>query len=58
MRNKEQRGDLSVQAIAGTHVVVLLGMDLPEQKCFRYGAGRPEWWTGEQFADSAFWIHA
>jgi phosphatidylserine/phosphatidylglycerophosphate/cardiolipin synthase-like enzyme len=32
MRNKEQKGDLSVQAIAGTHVV-LLGMDLPEQKC-------------------------
>jgi hypothetical protein len=26
MRNKKQRGDLSVQAIAGTHVV-LLGMD-------------------------------
>ena len=32
MRNKEKKGDLSVQAIAGTHVV-LLGMDLPELKC-------------------------
>jgi phosphatidylserine/phosphatidylglycerophosphate/cardiolipin synthase-like enzyme len=32
MRNKEQKGDLITQAIAGTHVV-LLGMDLPEQKC-------------------------
>jgi phosphatidylserine/phosphatidylglycerophosphate/cardiolipin synthase-like enzyme len=32
MRNKEQKGDLSVQAIAGTHVV-LLGMDLPKQEC-------------------------
>jgi len=32
MRNKEQKGDLSVQAIAGTHVV-LLGMDLAEAKC-------------------------
>ncbi len=32
MRNKEQKGDLSVQAIAGTHVV-LLGIDLPEEKC-------------------------
>jgi hypothetical protein len=32
MRNKEQKGDLSVQAIAGTHVV-LLGMDLPKQDC-------------------------
>jgi phosphatidylserine/phosphatidylglycerophosphate/cardiolipin synthase-like enzyme len=32
MRNKEQKGDLSVQAIAGTHVV-LLGMDLAEQDC-------------------------
>ena len=32
MRNREQRADLSVQAIAGTHVV-LLGMDLPEQQC-------------------------
>ena len=32
MRNKEQKGELSVQAIAGTHVV-LLGMDLPEQDC-------------------------
>lgn len=32
MRNREQEGDLSVQAIAGTHVV-LLGMDLPEQEC-------------------------
>jgi hypothetical protein len=32
MRNKEQKGDLSIQAIAGTHVV-LLGMDLPKQEC-------------------------
>jgi len=32
MRNKEQKGDLITQAIAGTHVV-LLGMDLPEQDC-------------------------
>lgn len=32
MRNKEQKADLSVQAIAGTHVV-LLGIDLPEQQC-------------------------
>jgi phosphatidylserine/phosphatidylglycerophosphate/cardiolipin synthase-like enzyme len=32
MRNKEQKGDLSVQAIAGTHVV-LLGIDLQEAKC-------------------------
>ena len=32
MRNKETKGNLSVQAIAGTHVV-LLGIDLPEQDC-------------------------
>jgi phosphatidylserine/phosphatidylglycerophosphate/cardiolipin synthase-like enzyme len=32
MRKKKQEGDLSVQAIAGTHVV-LLGIDLPETKC-------------------------
>jgi len=32
MRNKKTKGDFSVQAIAGTHVV-LLGMDLPEQDC-------------------------
>lgn len=32
MRRKEQSGQLSVQAIAGTHVV-LLGMNLPEQEC-------------------------
>lgn len=35
MRNKEPKqptADLTVQAIAGTHVV-LLGIDLPEQKC-------------------------
>jgi phosphatidylserine/phosphatidylglycerophosphate/cardiolipin synthase-like enzyme len=32
MRNNEQKSDLSAQTIAGTHVV-LLGMDLPEQKC-------------------------
>jgi hypothetical protein len=32
MRNKEQKGDLTVQAIAGTHVV-LLGIDLPKTKC-------------------------
>ena len=32
MRKKEQKGNLITQAIAGTHVV-LLGMDLPEQKC-------------------------
>jgi hypothetical protein len=35
MRNKEQKGDLSVQAIAQAHVV-LLGMYLPEQKCPRW----------------------
>jgi hypothetical protein len=34
MRNKKQKGDLSVQAIAGTHAV-LSGIDLPEQKCPR-----------------------
>ncbi len=32
MRNKETKGKLSVQAIAGTHVV-LLGIDFPEQDC-------------------------
>ena len=32
MRNKETKGNLSVQAIAGTHVV-LLGIDFPEQDC-------------------------
>jgi phosphatidylserine/phosphatidylglycerophosphate/cardiolipin synthase-like enzyme len=32
MRNKKTKGDLSVQAIAGTHVV-LLGMDFPQQNC-------------------------
>ena len=32
MRNKKTKGNLSVQAIAGTHVV-LLGMDLTEQHC-------------------------
>ena len=25
---------------------------------FRRGAGPLNWWKGEQFADSAFWIHA
>jgi hypothetical protein len=25
---------------------------------FRYGTGTPNWWTSEQFADSALWIHA
>jgi hypothetical protein len=25
---------------------------------FRVGAGGANWWNGEQFADSAFWIHA
>ena len=25
---------------------------------FRYGTGTVDWWKGEQFADSAFWIHA
>src|SRR5213080_1317063 len=32
MRQKEKNGPLSVQAIAGTHVV-LLGMNLPQQAC-------------------------
>jgi phosphatidylserine/phosphatidylglycerophosphate/cardiolipin synthase-like enzyme len=32
MRNKKINGDLSAQTIAGTHVV-LVGIDLPEQKC-------------------------
>src|SRR5690606_10301043 len=25
---------------------------------FRYGTGRANWWNGEQFAESAFWLHA
>ena len=25
---------------------------------FRYGTGSPNWWKGEQFAESAFWLHA
>ena len=25
---------------------------------FRYGTGKLNWWKGDQFADSAFWIHA
>jgi hypothetical protein len=25
---------------------------------FRYGTSSPNWWNGEQFADSAFWLHA
>jgi hypothetical protein len=24
---------------------------------FRYGTGAADWWKGEQFAESAFWIH-
>jgi hypothetical protein len=24
---------------------------------FRYGTGRRDWWKGEQFAESAFWLH-
>jgi hypothetical protein len=27
-------------------------------KNFRYGTGRTDWWRGEEFAESAFWIHA
>jgi hypothetical protein len=27
-------------------------------KNFRYGTGITNWWKSEQFADSAFWIHA
>lgn len=25
---------------------------------FRYGTGKLNWWKGDQFADSAFWLHA
>jgi hypothetical protein len=25
---------------------------------FRYRATANQWWSGDQFADSAFWIHA
>jgi hypothetical protein len=25
---------------------------------FRYGTGTQNWWNGEQFAESAFWLHA
>lgn len=25
---------------------------------FRYGTGKRDWWKGEQFAESAFWLHA
>jgi hypothetical protein len=25
---------------------------------FRFGTGVANWWNGEQFAESAFWIHA
>lgn len=27
-------------------------------KNFRYGTGSANWWQGDQFAESAFWIHA
>jgi hypothetical protein len=25
---------------------------------FKYGSGKLNWWNGDQFAESAFWIHA
>lgn len=25
---------------------------------FRYGTGKANWWNGEEFAESAFWLHA
>ncbi len=25
---------------------------------FRFGCGKADWWRGEQFAESAFWIHS
>lgn len=25
---------------------------------FRYGRGRADWWKGQEFAESAYWIHA
>lgn len=25
---------------------------------FRIGTGRPQWWLGQEFAESAFWLHA
>ncbi|MCY1561276.1 hypothetical protein D9M68_985110 [compost metagenome] len=25
---------------------------------FRYGRGKANWWNGNEFAESAFWIHA
>ena len=25
---------------------------------FQYGRGRANWWNGEEFAESAFWVHA
>ena len=25
---------------------------------FRYGTGGPDWWKGDQFAESAFWLHS
>ena len=25
---------------------------------FQYGTGKTDWWKGDQFADSAFWLHA
>lgn len=25
---------------------------------FHYGTGKPDWWRGEEFAESAFWLHA
>ena len=28
------------------------------ERNFRCGTSTPNWWNGEQFADSAFWIHA
>jgi len=51
MRNKEQKGGLSIQAIAGTHVV-LLGMDLPKEDCpglLRFALRREDHTEGEQY---------
>lgn len=44
-RDREGRVVAPLQSQAGT-------------RNFRYGTGAANWWRGEQFADSAFWIHA
>jgi hypothetical protein len=52
-----EAGDRAARRSSGGEVIAPLQSQAGSRN-FRFATGTASWWTGEQFADSAFWLHA